>query len=107
MPARWLYVRSTINLAGFPRGSEAWIDVNDPQFAPLLERRFLIAIDAPEGILPPDDAGQVVGAARRPIESEDELELPDEADEAPPAPPGEEPEGDDIDDAGELDEGDS
>ena len=44
----WLYVRSTINLAGLPTGAEAWIDADDAQFAPLLEARYLIPVDPPE-----------------------------------------------------------
>ncbi len=53
MPAVWLYVRATINMAGMPTGAEVWIDAELPQFAPLLEARYLIPVDPPWWENPP------------------------------------------------------
>ena len=51
----WVYVRATINMAGMPRGAETWIDAELPQFADLLEARYLKPVDPPAGELPPTE----------------------------------------------------
>jgi hypothetical protein len=42
-----LYVQATINMPGLRTFQCAWIDPSEPQFAPLLEARYLIPVDPP------------------------------------------------------------
>lgn len=46
---RWGFVRATINMAGLHDGQVAWIDLDDPQFQPLLAERYLVPEDPPAG----------------------------------------------------------
>lgn len=42
-----LYVQATINMRGLRTFECTWIDPSLPQFAPLLEARYLIPVDPP------------------------------------------------------------
>jgi hypothetical protein len=50
----WVYVRSTVNMAGLGRGEETWINAELPRFEPLLRERYLKPVDPPMWELPPD-----------------------------------------------------
>ena len=60
----WIYVRSTINMAGLHRDEEAWIDadVTDDAgefvFAPLLEARYIVPVDPPWWEIPPEEESE-------------------------------------------------
>lgn len=51
----WIYVRSTVNMAGMRRDWEVWIDADLEQFGPLLEARYLIPVDPPWWEIHPDE----------------------------------------------------
>lgn len=65
-------VRSSINLAGLPRGRAAYVDLNDPYMAALLNRNVLVPLsplpvdplpDVPVDDVVPDEV-QTEAAAR-------------------------------------------